>query len=194
MNGHYGSRVPPKPVSRIVIGTASEHPRELHTATELRALLVANDLSGLQWTSRVIINHHGVPHGHPALVLTTRDQGDHLLATYVHQQMRWWTGTHPGFSGAIADTHQAWATVPTGHGGGATTEDQTRMHLIVCHLERRAMHHIVGGVRSRTLLRQQITTGQVYPWVYGQIHLHGRELDRICNTRDLWPHRLKPDQ
>ncbi|MDQ2850768.1 MAG: hypothetical protein M3Y49_08540 [Actinomycetota bacterium] len=166
----------------------------MRTATELRALLVTHDLSGLQWTSRVIIDRHGMPRSHPVLVLTTRDQGDPLLAAYVHQQLRWWTGTHPGFEGAIADTGQAWASVPISHVRGAATQAQTRTHLIVCHLERRAMHHIIGDVRSRMLLRQQITTGPVYPWVYGQIHLHGRELDRICTTWDLWPHRLKPAQ
>ncbi len=177
---------------KIVIGTASEHPGEVRTAVELRVLLGSNDLSGLQWTSRVIIDRHGVTHSHPRLVLTPTDQGDPLLAAYVHQQMRWWTGSQPGFGGAIADTHRAWATVPTGHGGGAARDVQTRKNLIVCHLERRAMHHIIGSIRSRTLLRQQITTGQVHPWVYGQIHLRGHELDRTCSTWDLWPHRLKP--
>lgn len=194
MDGHYGSRVPSKPVSKIVVSTASEHSREVHTARELRQLLATHDLSGLQWTSRVIINGHEVPHSHPVLVLNTQAQGDHLLGTYVHQQLHWWTTTHPGLTGAIADTHHAWATVPTHHGGGAATTAQTRLHLIVCHLERRAMHHIAGDVRSRRLLRQQMTTGQVYPWIYGQIHLHNRALDRICTTWDLWPQRLKPDQ
>ncbi len=141
----------------------------------------------------MIITHHAVPHAHPGLVMTTRDQGDHLLAAFVHQQLHWWTRTHPRISAAIANTHQTWATVPTKNGGGAATEDQTRMALIVCHLEQRAMHHIVGDHRSRTLLRQQITTARVLSWVYNQIHLHGRELDRICTTRDLWPHRLQPD-
>lgn len=164
----------------------------MHAARELRALLVAHDVSGLQWTSQVTINRHGVAHSHPALVLTTQDQGDDLLGSYVHQQLHWWTEARPELKNAIADTQQTWATVPTSNGGGANTEAQTRMHLTVCHLEQRAMHHVAGDVRSRMLLRQHITTGHVFPWIYRQVHLHSRELDRICNTRNLWPPRLEP--
>ncbi len=185
--------MPRTAVSKIVIGTASDHPRELRTATELRALLVTHDVSGLQWTSRVTIDHHAVAHSHPVLVLDTRCQGDPLLATYVHQQLHWWIATHPGLRNAIADTQQTWATVPTANGGGADSQGQTRVELIVCHLERRAMHHIIGDTRSRLLLRDQIGTGKVHPWVYAQIHIHARRLDHICTTWDLWPPRLQPD-
>lgn len=194
MTGHYGSRVSPKPVSRIVVSTASEHPGEVSTARELRALLGVHDLSGLQWTSQVVINRHGVAGHDPVLVLRTTGQGDLLLAAYVHQQLQGWADARKGFKAAIAETQQVWATVPTGYGGGATTQALTRTQLIVCHLERRAMHHVIGDVRSRKLLRQQITTGQVHPWVYAQVHLHGRELDRICATWDLWPHRIQPSK
>lgn len=163
------SRAYPKVVSRIVIKTAAAHPRELRTAADLRA-----------------------PRSHPVLLLDTQRGGDQLLATYMHQQMHWWAAAHPGLGDAITDTQQTWATVPTVNGGGAATEIYTRVLLIVCHLERRALHHILGDVRSRVVLRAQITTGRVHPWVYGQIQLHGRRLDQICSARRLWPDRLEP--
>lgn len=182
----------PNAVSKVVITTATAHPRELRTAAQLRALLQAYDVSGLQWTSRVRVEHQGVASAHPVLVLTTRHQGDDLLATYVHQQLHRWTAGHPGLGGAITDTARTWAVVPTTPGGGANTPAQTRTLLIVCHLERRAMDHIVGEVRSRVLLRQHITTGQAHPWVYAQAHVHARRLDQICTAADLWPDRLTP--
>ena len=176
-------------VSEVVIETASHHPREMRTAAQLREVLATSDMSGLQWTSRVIVEHWAVPHSHPILTLNTRHEGDQLLATYIHEQMHWWTAEHPSFGQAVEDTRQEWSTVPAVGKGGADSEHSTRLHLIVCHLERRAVQRVVDVDRAATVLRRQMDD-QVYPWVYGQIDSHQSMLDRICSDRDLWPARL----
>lgn len=179
----------PEPVSEVTIETASDHPRELQTADALRELLATCDLSGLQWTSRVVVENWVIPHSHPVLTLNTRVQGDQLLAAYLHEQMHWWTAQHPGFGSAISDTRREWPSVPDE--GGAGDEHSTRLHLIVCHLERRAMERVVGRSRTTAVLRDQIH-GQVYPWVYSEIEIRQQVLDQVCTSRDLWPDRITP--
>lgn len=179
-----------EPVSVVAVEAATGHPRELHTAEQLRELLATYDLAGLQWTSQIVVQHRVVPRSHPTLTLNTRSQGDHLLATYLHEQMHWWTAAHPSFGQAIAETRALWPEVPDAGGGGSHDEHSTRLHLIVCHLERRAMQHVVGSGRAAAVLERQINDRPVYPWVYGQIHAHEDGLDQICSARDLWPTRL----
>lgn len=180
-----------EPVSQVAIDTATDDPRERRTADKLRDLLDRLDVSGLQWTTHVRIEHWIVPHSHPVLTLNTRVEGDDLLSTYLHEQLHWWTAEHPAFGAAVADTSALWPDVPIADAGGAADEHSTRLHLIVCHLERRAMQQVVGGERSSATLQRQID-GQVYPWVYGQIRRHADELDRVCTVHGLWPDRLVP--
>lgn len=180
-----------EPVSEVSFEAASDNPRELRTVAELRELSVTCDLSGLQWTPRVVVQNRVVPHSHPVLTLNTRVTGDPLLATYLHEQMHWWTADHPGFGLAIGDTRSEWARVADRAEGAAGDEHSTRLHLIVCHLERRAMECVVGKSRTAAVLWEQIRD-RIYPWVYGQIETHGRWLDQVCSERDLWPARIAP--
>jgi hypothetical protein len=187
----YVLNVMPEPVTVVAVETASDDPREARTAAELRELLTSHGLAGLQWTARVKIEHWVVPHSHPVLTLNTRNHGDELLAAYLHEQLHWWTANLPAFGPAIDDTRQVWPTVRLAEEGGADGEHSTRLHLIVCHLEWRAMQHVVGPQRASAVLRRQID-GRVYPWVYDQVHSHERALDRLCTDRGLWPDRLTP--
>lgn len=100
--------------------------------------------------------------------------------------MHWWTAEHPSFGQAVKNTRQKWSTVPAVGDGGVDSEHSTRLPLIVCHLERRAVQSVVGVDRAATVPRRQMDD-QVYPWIYGQIDSHHSVLDRICSDRDLWP-------
>lgn len=187
----YGAGMTLEPVSEVSIEAASDNPRELGTVAELRELMVTCDLTGLQWTPRVVVQHRVIPHSHPVLTLNTRVTGDSLLATYLHEQMHWWTADHPGFGLAISDTRSEWAVVADNAAGGSRDEHSTRLHLIVCHLERRAMECVVGRSRTAAVLHDQIRD-RIYSWVYGQIEIHDRWLDQVCSERDLWPARIAP--
>ena len=186
----YRAGMAPHPVSDVDIVTASEHPREVSVAADLREQLTASDVDGLQWTSRVVIEDWAVPHSHPILTLNTRHEGDRLLTTYLHEQLHWW-GEQPQFDEAIGDTQRIWPTVPDADEGGARDEYSTRLHLLLCHLERRAMHHVVGPNRAGAVFDLQLGDG-VYPWIYRQTDTRADVLDAICSDRRLWPPRLEP--
>lgn len=178
-----------RPVSKISVETASGHAREQRTAAELTQLLLANDLAGLQWTDKVVVEFKVRSHSHPVLTVNTLNTGDLLLATYLHEQLHWWTADHPGFGQGIHDTRAEWPTVAHAEDGGSRDEHSTRLHLIVCHLEWRAMQQVTGNERASAVLQRQIEN-RVYPWVYAQVHAHNDVLDRICTERGLWPDRL----
>jgi hypothetical protein len=178
-----------EPIVEISVEAKTDDVREVRTRDELRDLIAINDLSGLQWTDQVLIENWVVPHSHPILTLNTRTTGDDLLATYLHEQMHWWTGAHPGIDEAISATRETWPTVPDASAGGARDESSTREHLILCHLEHRAVAMLIGEDRANSVLQRQIMD-VVYPWVYAQVHLLGPNLDEICTNRELWPTRL----
>jgi len=178
---------------RISVETASGHPREERTVAELGRLLDDYELSGLQWTDRVIVQYKARPHSHPVLTLNTLFTGTRLLATYVHEQVHWWVGDHPGIGAAIAESKKLWPEVPGYDEGGSRSEFSTRLHLTVCHLEHRAMEQLVGDLSADSLLAEQIHGSLPgYPWVRARVRDHAAVLDRMCSAHDLWPDRLRP--
>jgi hypothetical protein len=178
-----------KPVVDVSIEARTDDAREVRTRDELRELIASHDLSGLQWTDRVLVENWVVPHSHPVLTLNTRTTGDDLLSTYLHEQMHWWTSAQPGTDCAINATRETWPTVPPASTGGAKDESSTREHLLLCHLEHRAVAMLIGEDRADTVLQRQIED-VVYPWVYAQVQALGTKLDEICTNHDLWPARL----
>jgi len=181
-----------EPSSAVSILLAFGEPREKATAAELRTLLHRHDLSGLQWTSTVVIERGAVPHSHPVLTLNTANSGDALLSAYFHEQLHWWTAEHPGTRSAISAIHHEWSTVPTADRGGARDADSTRLHLIVCHLERRALQYLLGQERAAHVIEAQISR-QIYPWVRRAVVLGETQLDQILADRGLLPSRLDID-
>jgi hypothetical protein len=179
---------------RISLETAAGHPREVRTVAELTRLLDEYELSGLQWTDRVIVQFLARSHSHPVLTLCTLYTGTHLLALYIHEQVHWWVGDHPGIGAAIDDSKALWPEVPNNDGGGAGSEFSTRLHLFVCHLEHRAMEQLVGELNADSLLEDQIHGSPSYPWIRAQVMDHAAALDRVCSAHDLWPDRLMPRQ
>ena len=94
----------------VHVAAATSDARELASADELRALLVAHDLSGLRWTDEVIIRRGTIPHSHPTLTLNTASTGDALLSSYIHEQLLWWLDARPGTDRAIAATERRSST------------------------------------------------------------------------------------
>jgi hypothetical protein len=179
---------------RISIETASDHPREVRTVAELTRLLGEYELAGLQWTDRVIVEFRAKSHSHPVLTLNTLFTGTHLLATYVHEQVHWWVADHPGTDPAIKDSETLWPELPDHNEVGSRSGFSTRLHLIVCHLEHRAMEQLVGDLNAASLLEEQINGLPSYPWIRVQVRDHAAALDRVCSAHDLWPDRLMPRQ
>jgi hypothetical protein len=176
-------------VREVVVEAKTDHPREAQTRDELRRLLAEHDLSGLQWTDRVVIENWAVPHSHPILTLNTRTRGDDLLAAYLHEQLHWWFDAHPHTRDAVDATRPAWPTVADASAGGAKSEHSTREHLLLCYLEHQSMLELVGPDRASAALHRK-TQDVVYPWVYFQVRACGPALDTICTDHKLRPARL----
>jgi len=170
----------------VHVEAATGDARELATADELRALLVAHGLAGLRWTNEVIIRRGTIPHSHPTLTLNTASTGDVLLSSYIHEQLHWWLDANPGTDHAIAATGRLWATVPSTADGGARDEYSTRLHLVLCHLERRALTEVVGADRADSVVEQQIARG-IYPWIRHVILQCDAQLEEITEASGLWP-------
>lgn len=94
---------------------------------------------------------------------------------------------HPGFGAAIGDVRRHWPVVPTSAAGGARNDHSTWLHLIVCHLERRATQQLVGQDHEALLLDFQVSARPVYPWIRGEVVEHERWLDQTPTARELWP-------
>lgn len=145
----YGPVMVVESVDEVGVEASLDDPRELQTRDELRRLLVAHDLSGLQWTDRVVVESRAVPHSHPVLTLNTRHTGDDLLTTFLHEQLHWWGTAHPYWPDAVEATRPSWPSVPESVEGGAKDERSTREHLLLCSLEHRALRAVVGESRCR---------------------------------------------
>ncbi|RNI25238.1 hypothetical protein [Flexivirga caeni] len=174
----------------IRIETASELPQEIATAAELRRLLRAYDLRGLEWTDRVIVRTGQPSHSHPVVTLNTRRTGDSLLATYLHEQLHWWLIDHDQAAAAIDATGATWPSTPSASDGGARSDHSTRLHLFVCFLEHRAMQLLTGPDRASDVLTTQIDAG-LYPWVRRELREQQTALSTLCDRYELWPPRLR---
>lgn len=162
---------------------------ELAVTRELKRLRDRHDLAGLEWTCVVVVDGSPgiVPHSHPVLTLSTRRQGWLLLATYLHEQLHWWLSQpilHERVGAASVELKDRWPKVPTASDGGARDVASTRLHLIVCSLEVRAMEAVAGGAVAQTLLETRVS-GKVYPWVYRQAQAQQVWLATLCDRLDL---------
>jgi hypothetical protein len=132
-------------------GTAAEE----KTRTELQQLLRQYDLSGWTWTHEVVIESGAIPHSHPKLTISTRHYDDPLLllSTFVHEEYHWCESAHPEeVSQAIAELKKAYPGVPSGGLDGASDEQSSYLHIIVCYAEYQKMKALAGDAHARQLM------------------------------------------
>lgn len=143
----------------LVHGSAAE----ARTRTALRALVRRHELEPWVFTRDVAIDESAVPHSHPVLTINTDYRGDQLLATFIHEQLHWFEeSVVEARDRAIEETRGPFPEVPSQPPDGASDEVSTRLHLIVCHLEYRAMQQLVGEKRAHATL----AAWRHYRWVY----------------------------
>ena len=128
---------------------------EEKTRTEIQQLLRAYDLSGWTWTRTVVIESGAIPHSHPKLTLSTRHYEDRhlLLSTFVHEEYHWYESARPEqIAKAIADLRRAYPDVPVGGLDGASDEQSSYLHIVVCYAEYQKMKALIGEERARQLM------------------------------------------
>jgi hypothetical protein len=132
-------------------GTAAE----VETRQQLQRLLKTYDLSDWVWARKVVIDKDAIPHSHPVLTLHTRHLKDDLLllSTFVHEEYHWYETAHPrDTAAAIAELKTAYPHLPVGGLDGASDEESSYLHVIVCYAEWQKMKALIGVERAHPVM------------------------------------------
>jgi len=170
----------------LSIRTAADTEAERRTAADLEATVSRHDLTAWTFTNDVIIQEGAIPHSHPALTLSTRNDGDHQLSSLIHEQMHWFCADRDADAERAyqQDLRPRYPVVPVGRPDGADTEESTYLHLIVCWLEIDAVAHLLGRATAERIANDFAKAG-VYGWVYRTVLNDFETLGQIYARHDL---------
>ncbi len=147
----------------IEISLKNNSKSEAQTKERLQKLLQQYDLSKWIFTQKILIENKVIPHSHPVLTLNTKEDGDVLLATFVHEQIHWFLSANSDRTEkAKAELKAIYPKVPVGSPDGARNKESTYLHLIVNYLEYEAMRELVGAVRAKEVFEGK----GYYRWIY----------------------------
>lgn len=152
----------------ITITTKNGSEDERRTRAQLERLLEEYDLEPFIHTRDVKVEASVIPHSHPVLTVNTKylESDNHLLTTFVHEQLHWYAiARQKAVAAAIDEFRALFPEVPVRGGEGARDERSTYLHLIVCDLELQAMTSLVGEETARATLGE----ANHYRWIYRQV-------------------------
>jgi hypothetical protein len=163
-------------------------------AARIRDLLAAlrqrHDLARFEYTKLVQIVPAGPTHSHPILTLGTRfaESEDHLLATYLHEQMHWYLWRlggpdHDPIAPFFDALVRRYPKAPTRLPDGARNYEQTYLHLVVCWLELFATSELIGRDRAAALADTQWG----YRWIYRTVLADWDVLGALYEQHGLLP-------
>lgn len=167
-------------------GTAAE----LETRERLLHLLNTYDLSGWLWTRKIIIEQGAIPHSHPVLTLNTRHSDNNLLllSTLVHEEYHWFETAHPNeVAAAIDKLKMLYPGLPVGGLDGASDEESSYLHVIVCYVEWQKMKLLVGPDEARRIMDFWATDH--YRAIYKLVLQHEAQVGEIVSGCGLLPWR-----
>jgi hypothetical protein len=166
----------------------------------LAALRQRHNLAPYEYTRHVQVVPASATYSHPILTLGTRftDTEDHLLATYLHEQMHWYLSRLGGFDhDPIApffnELVRRYPRAPTRLPEGARNYEQTYAHIVVNWLEIEVTSQFIGWERARELANTQFG----YRWIYRTVIADREPLRELLTAHGIWPMRpatefLKP--
>jgi hypothetical protein len=158
----------------------------------LAGLRARHDLSRYEYTRHVRVIPASATHSHPILTLGTRftETEDHLLATYLHEQMHWYLWLsggpdHDPVAPFFDELVRRYPKAPTHLPEGARNYEQTYMHLVVNWLELKATSEFIGWDRAVALANTQYG----YRWIYKTVVKDWDALGTLFETHGLVPIR-----
>jgi hypothetical protein len=178
----------PKRVYEDVIEITEINPNRLTAVTKQNLFHLAKvyDLRPFLYTKQIHVQSYVIPHSHPTLTINTRnsDKPQKLLATWLHEEFHWWAVQKK------ADTEKAIAELkvlfPKLPAGGSHSDQSTYLHLLICHLEYRALVHYLGATEAKEVMDETIKKDKLYPWIYTQV-LTNPEIGKIVKKHKLLP-------
>jgi hypothetical protein len=170
-------------------------------ATRVRGWLVAlrerhQGLARYEYTRHVRIVPASATFSHPILTLGTRfaESEDHLLATYLHEQMHWylWHLGGPDHDPVLPffdELVRRYPKAPTRLPDGARNYEQTYVHLVVCWLELHAVAEFIGWDRAAALAE----TNYGYRWIYRTVVRDREALGALFTQHGILPMRASTE-
>jgi hypothetical protein len=170
-------------------------------ATRVRGWLVAlrerhHGLARYEYTRHVRIVPASATFSHPILTLGTRfaESEDHLLATYLHEQMHWYLSElggrdHDPVTPFFDELVRRYPKAPTRLPDGARNYEQTYVHLVVCWLELHAVAEFIGWDRAAALAE----TNYGYRWIYRTVVRDRETLGALFAEHGILPMRAAAD-
>lgn len=159
----------------------------------LKSLRQRHDLSRFEYTRHVRIVPASSTYSHPILTLGTRftETEDHLLATYLHEQMHWYLyllggPDHDPIAPFFDELVRRYPDAPTQLPDGARNYDQTYAHLVVNWLELHAVSQFIGMPRAAALAETQYG----YRWIYRTVLKDWDALGALFREHGVLP--IKP--
>lgn len=159
----------------------------------LKALRQRHDLSRFEYTRHVRIIPASSTYSHPILTLGTRftETEDHLLATYLHEQMHWYLYLLGGpdydpIAPFFDELVRRYPDAPTQLPEGARNYEQTYAHLVVNWLELHAVSQYIGMPRAAALAETQYG----YRWIYRTVLKDWDALGALYRDHGILP--IKP--
>jgi len=172
----------------IEISLAHGTTAEAQTRDQLRRLLKEYDLSDWLWTRSILIDKDAIPHSHPVLTLHTRHLNDDtlLLSTFVHEEYHWFETAHPReTSAAIAELKTKYPRLPLGGQDGASDEESSWLHVIVCYAEWQKMKALVGAEWAHQIM--EFWAGDHYRGIYRLVLDNELAVGDVINRHQLLP-------
>ncbi len=158
----------------------------------LAGLRARHDLSRYEYTRHVRVVPASATHSHPILTLGTRftETEDHLLATYLHEQMHWYLWLsggpdHDPVAPFFDELVRRYPKAPTHLPEGARNYEQTYLHLVVNWLELKATSEFIGWDRAVALANTQYG----YRWIYKTVVRDWDALGALLEAHGLLPIR-----
>jgi hypothetical protein len=170
----------------VRIELANDSKRERATQDQLLTLLQRHNLERWQCTDVVRIEQGVVPHSHPVLTLNTYLLGDdaRLLATYLHEQLHWFSTQHQDATElAIDELRRVYPVVPVGLPEGAKSEFSSYLHLVICWLEHAALAELLGPIEARRV----VESWSHYTWIYATVLRDIGTIGDIVQRHSLLP-------
>ena len=150
------------------------------------------DLQRFEYTRHVRIVPASATFSHPILTLGTRfaESEDHLLGTYLHEQMHWYLWhlggpDHDPVAPFFDELVRRYPKAPTRLPDGARNYEQTYVHLVVCWLELNATSEFIGWDRAAALAE----TNYGYRWIYRTVVRDWEALGELFTQHGILPMR-----
>lgn len=145
------------------------------------------DLRPFLYTKKIHIQSQVIPHSHPVLTINTRNAENpkKILSVWLHEELHWWAlQNSKNFSLAIRELKKIYPHAPVTKSSGANS---TFLHLIICHLELKALGFYLGDKEAREVITDIMKKDKIYPWIYYQILYKDHAIKSLAKKYKLIP-------